>query len=96
MIHEIIIKEDAYRDLQEAYNYYEEQSPGLGDRFVEEVKEKINYIRKYPLHFSKVERDFRQTRINLFPYLLIYEISGKEIIVYSIFNCYQDPNKKFK
>ena len=95
MIYKVIIKEEAYKDLQTAYDYYEEQKTGLGDAFIEEVKEKIDYIKFYPLHFSKVEKDFRQTLIDRFPYLLIYEISGKEVIVYSFFHTSRDPDKKF-
>ncbi|MCW3125638.1 MAG: plasmid stabilization system [Bacteroidetes bacterium] len=96
MILKLIIKEEAYKDIQTAHDYYEEQQNGLGDQFVEEVKEKIAYVRKYPLHFQKVYKEFRQILIDRFPYLLIYEISDKEIIVYSFFHTSQDPIKKFR
>lgn len=96
MTYRVVIKEEAFQDLQVAYDYYEEQKPGLGDDFIAEVKEKINYIQLYPLHFSKVEKDFRQTLIDRFPYLMIYEITGKEVIVYSFFHTSRDPQKKFK
>jgi hypothetical protein len=52
MIYKLIIKEDAYGDLREAYDYYEEKSQGLGDRFVEEVKQKLTYI-QIPFTFPK-------------------------------------------
>ena len=96
MIYEIIIKEEAYLDLQKAYDYYEEQKSGLGERFLENVKQRISYLKKYPLHFNKVEKDFRQTLIDVFPYLIIYEISGQQIIVYAIFHGMQNPEKKFR
>ena len=57
MIFGLVIKEEAYQDLQDAYDYYEEQRPGLGDEFIEEVKEKLGYIKKYPLHFPKAEKN---------------------------------------
>jgi toxin ParE1/3/4 len=95
MTYKLIIKEEAYEDLQGAYDYYEKKRSGLGEEFIEAVKEKIAYIKVYPLHFSKVEKDFRQTLIDRFPYLLIYELSGKEIIVYSFFHTSQDPKNKF-
>jgi len=96
MTYKLVIKEEAYQDLQTAYDYYEEQRTGLGEDFLEAIKEKIAYIKVYPLHFSKVEKDFRQTLIDRFPYLLIYELTGKEIVVYSFFHTSQNPNKKFK
>ena len=96
MTYEITIKEEAYYDLQRAYDYYEEQSKGLGEKFLESVKERLDYLRRYPLHFTKVEKDFRQTLIDTFPYLIIYEISGTEIIVYAVFHGSQSPKKKFR
>lgn len=93
---EIIIKEEAYRDLQIAYDYYEEQMPGLGDELLEEIKVKLAYIKKYPLHFAKVHKAFRQSLIARFSYLLIYEISGNKILVYSLFHTSQNPLNKFK
>lgn len=53
MTYHITIKEEAYVDLQVAYDYYEEQSAGLGDDFIEKVKERLAYIKVYPLHFTK-------------------------------------------
>ena len=96
MTYEITIKEEACEDLQKAYDYYEEQKPGLGETFLENVKERIAYLKKYPLHFNKIEKEFRQTLIDTFPYLIIYEISGRAIIVYAVFHGSQNPKKKFK
>lgn len=96
MTYDVIIKEEAYQDLQKAYDYYEEQKPGLGDRFLENVKQRLSYLKRYPLHFSKIEKDFRQTLIDVFPYLIVYEISSRQIIVYAVFHGKQNPKKKFR
>ena len=96
MIYNLVIKEEAYEDLQTAYDYYEEQKTGLGADFLEKIKERIAYLKKYPLHFNKVEKDFRQTLIDKFPYLIVYQLSGHEIIVYAFFHCSRNPKKKFK
>jgi hypothetical protein len=39
MTYKLVIKEEAYEDLQSAYDYYEEQKSGLGDEFIEAVKD---------------------------------------------------------
>jgi plasmid stabilization system protein ParE len=93
---DLIIKEEAYQDLQNAYDYYEEQKSGLGEDFIAKVKGRMAYLKKYPLHFSKVEKEFRQALIDRFPYVIVYELSGKEIIVYAVFHCSKNPRKKFK
>ena len=53
MIYNLVIKEEAYQDLQAAYDYYEEQKTGLGDEVLEEIKEKIAYIKKIPFALRK-------------------------------------------
>ena len=95
MKYHILIKDEAYVDLQVAYDYYEEQSAGLGDDFLEKIKERLSYIKQYPLHFTKVEKEFRQSSIDRFPYLILYEIIGAEIIVYAVFHGKRNPKKKF-
>ncbi len=91
---ELIIKEEAQEDMRAAYNYYEEQQTGLGDRFLRQVKTRLKYIQTYPFHFAKNEKDFRQTMIAKFPYLIIYEVIGDRIKVYACFHTSQDPLKK--
>ena len=94
MKYQLIIKEEAYIDLQVAYDYYEEQSSGLGDDFLEKIKERLAYIKQYPFHFIKIEKDYRQALTDRFPYLILYEIIGREIIVYAIFHGKRNPAKK--
>jgi len=96
MTYDLLIKDEAYEDLQNAFDYYEEQQAGLGEDFLENVKARIDYIKKYPLHFNKVERDYRQSLIDRFPFLIVYELLDKEVIVYSVFNCSKNTEKKFK
>ena len=96
MTYALLIKEEATWDIAVAFDYYEEQQNGLGDAFLQKLKALILYINQYPLHFNKVEKEFRQALISKFPYVIIYELSGSEIIIYAVFHCSQNPDKKFK
>jgi hypothetical protein len=46
MPYQLIIREEAHLDANEAYTYYEEKSPGLGDRFLQELIQRYNEIGK--------------------------------------------------
>ena len=48
MEYRLIILKTAAEDTAEAYSYYEELQPGLGDRFLAEVLERYNEISKHP------------------------------------------------
>ena len=65
----------AQKELEEAFQWYEERSTGLGVRFIEAVSEKINEISKFPNRYAKRSAEFREVSTNIFPlhtYLRIF------------------------
>lgn len=87
------IKEEAEFETLEAYLYYEEQQKDLGRKFLFCLEEYFDRICKNPLHYP-LKNGYRETFIRKFPYLIIYEINQNKIIVYSVFNTHQNPEKK--
>lgn len=88
------IKEEAVIDIQKAYDYYEENKRGLGERFLETLEYYLERVEKYPLHFQIKRKPYREAFIKNFPYLIIYEIVDKNVIVYAVFNTFLNPKKK--
>jgi toxin ParE1/3/4 len=92
----IKIYQTATDDLQDAYDYYEEQIRGLGERFAREVDEYLDLIRKNPFQFAvQFSGSYRFALLNHFPYRVVYRVSEKENLVYviSIFHTSRDPKK---
>lgn len=94
MKYELIIVDEAHREINEAYFYYESKSKGLGDRFLEQLQIYIERIQHYPEHYQLKKQFYREAFIAKFPYVIIYEINGYDIIVYSVFNTWQSPKRK--
>ena len=88
------IKEEAVIDIQKAYGYYEENKQGLGERFLETLEYYLERVEKYPLHYQIKRKPYREAFIKNFPYLIIYEIVDKNVIVYAVFNTFLNPKKK--
>ena len=88
----------AYREYFAAYEWYEEQSPGLGDRFENEVERLIDNIAKYPLIYPNKKYDCRESKIEDFPYLIVYKMYPAKNIIYivSIFHTSRNPRKKYR
>ncbi|MBS1596281.1 MAG: type II toxin-antitoxin system RelE/ParE family toxin [Bacteroidetes bacterium] len=95
MSYALSVKAAASLEIEEAYAYYEEQSKGLGDRFIEEVEDTLGYIAKYPLHFQVITDTFRQALLRRFPFAIVYDVSDTKITVYSVFHTSRDPETKF-
>jgi hypothetical protein len=94
MIYELDIKEEADLEIIKAYLYYEGKLLGLGDEYLDELDKHLERIRHNPKHFAVKNKNYREAYIRRFPYLIIYEIEEMKVVVYSVFNTPQDPEKK--
>jgi len=90
------VKDEAKLDIIEAYLYYEEQRTGLGEEFLEHLDSYFERITANPKHFPQKRKPYREAFIKRFPFLVIYEIEKGKVVVYSVFNTWQNPEKKKK
>lgn len=86
-------KDEANQEIIEAYLYYEEKRTGLGEEFLEHLDTYFDRIAKNPKHFIQKRKPYREAFIKRFPFLVIYEITKGKVIVYSVFNTWQNPDR---
>lgn len=96
MKYSLEIKEAAVADMQDAYDYYEEQKFGLGERFLDIVETYLERVQNYLRHYQIKRKPYREAFIIDFPFVVIYEIEESKIIVYSVFHTSKKPSKKLK
>jgi len=76
----LILTEKAQEDLDDAFQWYEDQKPGLGKEFIRCIDAKIAKLNRHPLHHQVVQSDrVRRALINRFP-LSIYFVNEEELI----------------
>ena len=92
----LYLKEEALADITEIANWYNEKRSGLGKEFLDELELCIKKIKTNPQLYQVQKKEIRQAILNRFPYLIMFEIEGNEIIVYSIIHGKRNPKKKFK
>lgn len=92
----ILIKPNAIQMAKDAYDWYEEQKEGLGDLFLSELSRCYIKLEKNPLFYQKLKKHYRHLVLNKFPYVLIFEIIGEEIIIFAVFHTARSPKSKFK
>jgi addiction module RelE/StbE family toxin len=90
----LLIKEEALEDIQKAFDYYNEKSPKLGNRFLDTLDYYFERISKFPEHYQIRRKPYREAFIKDFPFLIIYEIEDQLIIVYAVFNTHKNPLQK--
>jgi mRNA-degrading endonuclease RelE of RelBE toxin-antitoxin system len=87
----------ARKELLEAWDWYDDRWSGLGDRFMREVEKKVQQIEKTPERYAERKKGFRETKIRVFPYLIIYRIQKRKkiIAISSVFHTSRNPKKKY-
>ncbi|MCL4457327.1 MAG: type II toxin-antitoxin system RelE/ParE family toxin [Nitrospirae bacterium] len=84
--------EIAQIELDETIEYYNSESPGLGDSFLLDVLTTIERIR----HFSKAWHPFssvtRRCQLRQFPYGIIYQTLDTEILIVAVANLHRKPD----
>jgi len=92
MIYSIDLQPCAEKDVDDAYNWYEDQQAGLGDLFLKELAALYKKLELNPEIFSNATKRI----LNRFPYVIIYEITKTEVHIYSVFHTSRNPAKKLR
>lgn len=89
----LIIAPEALNDVDEAYCWYEDRRPGLGEEFLGCVDACIQGICRMPDRNPVIHEEYRRALVRRFPYAVFYEYTADMVTVYSIFHTSQDPRK---
>ena len=93
MFRTLIILPDAEKDAANAYNWYEQQEPGLGEEFLRCIDARIQLIRRNPEIYQVVHETYRKAIVRRFPYVIFYDHSETIVTVYAVLHCSQNPKK---
>ncbi len=94
--YKIIILENAISEIAESCIFYNRKVPGLGYEFEEEVFQLIELIKDNPLLFPTKFAHIHEAVVTRFPFVINYEVFGKQIIVSAVFHTKRHPDKKTK
>jgi plasmid stabilization system protein ParE len=93
----IVLSVKAQFELEESWQWYEGREIGLGARFIDEVLNKINTLATFPEVHSIKNRQYRETVVPAFPFVIVYRVMKKEklIEVVSVFHTSRNPKDKY-
>lgn len=88
---EIRLLDVAQQELDEAVEYYNAESPGLGDKFLLEALAAFERIKQFPRAWHPYTENTRRCRPHRFPYGFIYQILESEILIVAVANLHKRP-----
>lgn len=79
-------------DLDEAVDWYELQSPGLGTEFLRSLEAILSRVQRDPKAFPVVQgSNTRRALMRRFPFAVIYTATDSAIIIFAIFHVKRNP-----
>ncbi len=89
----IVIKQEAKDDIINAFLWYEEQKPKLGEKFIKIIDDYFYSIAKQPKLFPVISDNLHKASVKKFPFIIVFFIDNNDIVVVAVFNAKQNPNK---
>jgi plasmid stabilization system protein ParE len=83
----------ARTEIQEAYEWYEERRQGLGEEFLDAVREVLEAVESAPLRFPVIRKDVRRALLRRFPYSILYLVEPEVTVVLGCFHGRRDPRR---
>ena len=87
----INIHDLASKEFDEAIDWYENQSPGLGKRFKDSVIQQLKKIKKNPEWFLIEADNIYKAYIPKFPYKILFSLDNNNIVIWAIAHMHRKP-----
>ena len=81
----------ALREIGEAREWYELQSPGLGDEFLAAMELQLKRLEQAPLLYAEIIPRVRRALLPRFPFGLFYAVRGNLVHVLAVLHDARNP-----
>lgn len=88
----MILRPEAEADIAQAYRWYEEQTPGLGQEFIRAVDACLASVERQPDLNPEIYGQARRALLRRFPYGIYYVVLPASIEVAACFHLRRDPS----
>lgn len=80
-------------DVREAAGWYDRHSSGLGDAFVELVRERVSDVITDPERFALSPAGCRYIRLPRFPYVILFDADESELVFLAVLHTARSMEK---
>lgn len=87
----VVFIEPASLELDDAIEYYNLQSSGLGEKFLDEVLETIELISRFPQLWAQNTKHTRKAVLRKFPFNLIYSKLEDNLYIIAVAHKNREP-----
>ena len=88
----LVVRREAELDVEEAAGHYEDERPGLGERFTSELDILLARIAQSPLQFPSVGEGARRGLVHKFPYSVYFLLEHQTVTVLAVVHQRRHPD----
>lgn len=88
----VVLRPEASQDAQEARDHFEAQQPGLGQTFLDRLREALARIAAMPEMYAVVWRNVRAARLRRFTYVVYYRLHSDRAEVLAVMHGSRDAS----
>ena len=89
----LVFRREVRNEVDEAYAWYENRSPGLGDAYLAEIQVCLDRIQANPEIHAPVLREVRRSLIKRFSSAVYYRVEPARIEVIAFIHGKRDPER---
>lgn len=87
----VVYRRRVQSDLAAAFDWYQEQSAGLGDKFLTSVGEILKCIEDFPEMYAFVHGSVRRAIVSRFPFAVFYLVEPSRVVILRVLHTSRDP-----
>ncbi len=85
------LRPEAEQDIEEAASWYENQSNGLGNKFLDEIVATLDRLALLPSLYPIIHRNTQRALTHRFPFGIYYRVENEQIVVFAVMHGSRNP-----
>lgn len=78
-------------DIEATFQWYENELPGLGLEFLDELRSAYDRIVQGPLKYQDLRDGIRRALLRRFPYAVYFAVESDVVVVLAVLHAHRDP-----
>jgi toxin ParE1/3/4 len=87
----LVAEPAADAEVEAVFSWYENESPGLGLEFLDELRAAYGRIVDGPLKYRDLRSGIRRVLLRRFPYAAYFAVEETTIVVLAVLHAHRDP-----
>lgn len=78
-------------DVEAAFHWYENENPGLGLEFLDELRSTYGRIAAGPFSYRDLRFGIRRALLRRFPYAVYFAVEESTVVLLAVLHAHRDP-----